>query len=399
MQVEEAKRLIDAYSGRLPSEPPRSLAPWERHALDIAWSLFPRERLMRLPDGTVILGLADGRHLGLVVLPVSSVNAFADPYGQIDVAALLSGAAKALWQLAAAIWTNPTILPGFGATAGLADPQPIDAVIPRGFEHVWAAAQAVLPPSERSAVGSLDIMPGWMREGCPSLCARRALAFQRTLVNALRFFWLHEIGHVLGGHLDLRARSGRRRMAEGLSVAHGPAEPHPALVAWALEIEADRFATTRLQESAKRTRHPFADCHEQTFVSIGAALMPLVFHAHAIFAQRPDRAETHPPLWFRARDVLRSEHLGALTGPSRAAEILLGLANSHMLLGEWLGPVLDEAYREPAEAIEADVCAARAGVAPALGNVRTALRPRPDGIAPVDLFTLQPPPASTSEGC
>lgn len=115
---------------------------------------------------------------------------------------------------------------------------------------------------------------------------------------------------------------------------------------------------------------------ETTLTAIGAALVPTLFHALRVFShpQRQHEAATHPPLWFRADEVLRSEENAPLApeGPNvpeavrlqrdqrgfqvtgEVARTLASIGEIHPLLGEWLGASIAGNRGAAAEAVLAE---------------------------------------------
>jgi hypothetical protein len=147
-----------------------------------------------------------------------------------------------------------------------------------------------------------------------------------------------------------------------------------------LEIEADRLALDRLfggtlaRSGDARARADRLVGFETTLTALGAALVPMLFHALRVFSQRQDEAATHPPLWFRGDEVLRAQenaHVTPqdLTAPEavrlqrdqrgfqvtgEVARTLASIAEIHPLLGEWLGASIAGDREAAAEAVLAE---------------------------------------------
>ncbi|HSW03546.1 hypothetical protein [Aquabacterium sp.] len=354
------------------SAPAQAAALALRHLLpaDLIWHIEGHEVLARLASGDVLV-------LGLD--PSPRVNGRAVREGRLRRATIDEGSARAVFELAAALWSNPKFLPEI-EPIGTLMPPPSDALaVPRGMEFVSAMAR-----SDRPLPKVVDEVPtpGWLAPGLLGLAGPRRQAFERTVWNALRFLLLHELGHVCLGHLELGARKQRYRMIEELRIRDGAAPPKAGGLTdearRALEIEADGFAAARL----------FGEAHERDASTglqagmlsatasalLGAALVPIIFHAMQVFSETPEPLSTHPPLWFRADAMMRAAMPGAGTGALLDAPLrhwaandalqrpLAAAGHTHPLLGQWLGPVIDGGLDGPARRVLAEARFARDGL-------------------------------------
>ncbi len=287
---------------------PESLTyPWIKACVDVAWKLFPRCRLGRDAFGSVILLLSDGRYLALCAFPDVQLNGVAYKTSSGYRAVVNGGGLQALFEFAAAIWLDRRICPHLGSLDALPAVSGLHADIPLGFEHVWSLASRSKKPN------SPPELPDWLKSNLQALCRQRAHAFERTFLEGVRFFWLHEIAHVLGGHVDLRKQAqGLPALTEFDEALYGAERGIPAAAPLdylhALEIQADRYALDRLFEGALR-RQPNEPGHpdERIFTILGASMVPLLLHSRYAFTNVPDMARQHPSVWFRADEVLRAE--------------------------------------------------------------------------------------------
>ncbi|NES17605.1 MAG: hypothetical protein F6K41_01290, partial [Symploca sp. SIO3E6] len=103
--------------------------------------------------------------------------------------------------------------------------------------------------------------------------------------------------------------------------------------------------------------------------AIGCTLFPLSLHGYNLLRNKPDIAKYHPPLWFRADEVLYAEDKAANDqwfNKKRVEKkfetlrfrqknlVQLGLAalsQLHPLFGEWLGPVTEGARQAEAQRV------------------------------------------------
>src|SRR5262249_27370856 len=121
-------------------------------------------------------------------------------YALLDV-----GVVQALDRAALEIWNHPFVLPELGMTRALegrAEEETLEAIFGDRPQHV------------------VDMR-------LRSICPVRAEASWTTLMAGLRFIWLHEIAHVLGGHVDFCSNhSAGFGIAEHALAGAEPDEPH-----------------------------------------------------------------------------------------------------------------------------------------------------------------------------
>ncbi len=144
----------------------------------------------------------------------------------------------------------------------------------------------------------------------------RKTAMQECIEEAFRYIWLHEIGHVVCGHVDLIQGETN---AVGISeVDDSYCDPVSLEFSHFLEIQADRFAFNAVLNSRidnleaamvnggtstpGRGMPRFVD--QATIALVGCVVTLLVFAVYLRFQGRNDIAGTHPPVWFRVANMI-----------------------------------------------------------------------------------------------
>jgi hypothetical protein len=360
--IRRALRVEDGWSEQ------RAPSCCTQAALAAAQSLFPAARTTRLANEDLLVPMSDGAWLCVGLLQSGEINGLATKYNGTYAAFVNDGAARALFELSAAVWTNPLFRPDIGPIARLPDPPAADLLIPRGLEY--AADVAHLSSMDDAEWLLSRAFSGWLRDGLDALEGARKYAFERTYYEGMRFLFAHERAHVLLGHVD--DQGGKRRFnliselrhdfgADGDS-ASARAEL-PADLQRAFELEADRSALDELfLESIKRDKKAasaevpgVARQLETLLTTLGAAFVLMIFHSQRVYSNSPDEARFHPPLWFRADEVVAAEDHAHLQGTGASAgtaqfellrfrakgelsSTLIAIGEMHPLLGEWLAP-------------------------------------------------------------
>lgn len=286
--------------------------------------------------------LETGQHVALFCTNRAAPLAYADKEHGIYLAVLYAGIIQTIHWLSLRVWSCARFLPSIGTVARDVC-NPASTGIPPGLELVWwsvhVAANAELP----------ILRPTWLGEAYEAMDTRRRDLMGISLVAAIDYLWLHELGHSFCGHVDLA--KGRR--------LHDSERQ-------ALEVEADRWALGKLFESLHESLA--ADRHDEyslTAATIGVTLCHIVCHSYQLLMDRDSASEpaSHPPLWFRADDVRKSERLAACRFNARPQvagvqentnlgirqarldclilEGYLQLGRVHPLFGAWLGPLVD----------------------------------------------------------
>jgi hypothetical protein len=316
-----------------------SLVP---RTLEIGKNLFHEAEIEEASDGSILVPLDNGSLLALICMPDKQLGAFATRVGRTYFVAIKFGLIRLLFNLSLATWRNKLFLSDIR-------PYARDAVylntdfIPPGFEEIFL----------QNEISSSDQI--------------RQAVFYRCFEQAISFFWLHEVAHVLGGHIDILAERVRflRIIDELLNVAEvGENEPDTSIKNTipyhAFEIEADRWALDKLFGALyKQIKLTPADDLNLLAMVIGCTLFPLSLHGYNLLRNQLDFAKHHPPLWFRADDVLTAEDKAANDQwfamkqgekdfePFRFRQKnlvqcgLASLSRLHPMFGDWLNPVAE----------------------------------------------------------
>lgn len=338
-------------------------APMQVAVMSLRHLLRP-ELVWHVEGLDVLAQLAGGDVLALGVNQMGDINGQARRDGQLRRASINEGAARAVFELAAGLWSNPAFLPHVQPTDGLVPLPEGELPVPRGMEYVAALSHSWEgTPQPQDGVPA----PVWLAGGLQTLAGLRLQAFERTVWNAMRFLCLHELGHVCLGQLELGKRGQGYCAIDEWRAAQDLSRPRVSYltdeVLRAFEIEADAYAAERL----------FAEAHERDakapqgvglvsatgLALLGATLVPLIFHAMQVFSERPEPLSTHPPLWFRADAVMRAARpaVGADDALKQWArhdallQLLMAVGQTHPLLGEWLAPVVDGGLDGPAQQV------------------------------------------------
>ena len=195
------------------------------------------------------------------------------------------------------------------------------------------------------------------------------LCFKR----ALTFFWLHETAHILDGHIDtfIHEQHSIGALDEFLHVAEPDVEGDLGSIPYhAIEIIADRWALQKVFGKVHQhiLSNPLSDI-ELLATTVGCTLFHLSFYGYNQMRGRSDIAFRHPPLWFRADQILRYEAFAAqdqwfnnLPGNTKYDEIrlaqqnlvqltLAGMSSLHPVFAEWLDPVAESVREAEAQRV------------------------------------------------
>jgi hypothetical protein len=321
-----------------------SLVP---RTLKIAKNLFHGAETEEASDGSVLVALDNGSLLALICMPDKRLGAFATRVGKTYFVAIKFGLIRLLFNLSLATWRNQRFLSDIKPYARDAAYLDTD-FIPPGFEEIFLYDEFSLSDQIRHAV------------------------FYRCFEQAVSFFWLHEVAHVLRGHIDICAKRGEalRIIDEFLNVAElDEDEPDTSIQNiipyHAFEIEADRWALDKLFGALhQRIKSTSADDLDLIATAIGCTLFPLSLHGYNLLRNQSDFARHHPPIWFRADDVLTAEDKAAndlwfstTQGEKNFERFrfrqknlvqcgLASLSRLHPMFGDWLSPVA-ELSRKP----------------------------------------------------
>ncbi|KAB2912269.1 MAG: hypothetical protein F9K29_19975 [Hyphomicrobiaceae bacterium] len=409
--------LLGRYGGAID---PAAIAP--DSALRLAWDTGCRaldQTIGRLAAaaGTArdqpagIISLPAGEQLALAILDRDVLNGVAGRDGNTSCAAIFAALPVVIAEIAGAIWKDARCLHWIGDVSSLPATPGGDSATPPGFEllRLLAASEAA-PPEPQVARYLRTAGLTQIAADRGGLCPVRAAGFAQTVTDALHFVWLHEIAHVVLGHVDgSRLHLGSDSMLE-LEMAQPiarPAERKVNRVRQALEVMADDFAlrlifSHRHGELARpRSRAgPRLDPLDRIATAvIGAAIIPLALHAAETFSGHASPVIWHPPLWFRAQRILSIEAmayrdacdaLSAAAGSRRelltaqerfqvlthCSAALMSLTALHPLVADWIGPMQEEERRRVGARFLEDLKAETA-TSPIIGGLRPKLRPAP----------------------
>ncbi|QIR41891.1 hypothetical protein HCG51_35025 (plasmid) [Tolypothrix sp. PCC 7910] len=321
-------------------------------ALDLAKNLFHGAEIEEASDGSILVALDNGSLLALTCLPDSKLEAFATRFGKTYFITVKSSVVQLLFNLALAIWKDQRFLshirPGIRDITALGTD-----FIPPGFEEMFLFEKFRFSDEIRHTV------------------------FYHCFKQAVSFFWLHETAHVLAGHLDICAkwRKSLGIIDEFLNAAdfdddESEESIHNTIPYHAFEIHADRWALDRL----------FGILHQQIIsdsasdielisTAIGCTLFPLSLHGYNLLQNKSDIAKHHPPLWFRADEVIYAEDKAAndqrfkLRQGEKKFELLrfrqkhlvqlglAGLSRLHPMFADWLSPVAESSRQAEAKRV------------------------------------------------
>jgi hypothetical protein len=321
--------------------------------LDIAKNLFRGTKLEETSDGLILVTLDDECVLALGCLPDKEMGAFATRrYGKTYFAVVHHFTIEFIFDLSMSIWKDWKFLSHLKQ-----DLKDISNII-------------------------TDFIPSnFNNQSEFSNKAIKNISYQ-CFEQAISFFWLHETAHILLGHLDLIKLDKKLEIIdEFLSVKINDKESARRLINspipyQALEIEADRWALDRLFGKLHRK---FIATDSLTYLefintAIGCTLFPLSLHEYKLLHDESNptqlsysKVATHPPLWFRADEVIKAEEKAAnkhwfnRTRKDTQLEnirfhqkhlVQLGLAalsQVHPIFGEWLGSVVDLSRQSEAD--------------------------------------------------
>ncbi len=408
--------LLDRYGGAID---PAAMAP--HSALRIAWDTGCRAldqtigRLAAAAGATSheqtagFVSLPAGEQLALAILDRDILNGVAGRDGNASCAAIFAALPVVIAEIAIAIWRDARCLHWIGDISSLSAAPAGDSATPPGFEllRLLAASEAV--PVEQQVARYLrtaGLQQIVADHG--GLCPVRSAGFAQTVADALHFVWLHEIAHVVLGHVDgsrLHLGSDTMLELEMTQPVARPAERKVNRVRQALEVMADDFALrlifshrygglAQLRSQAGSRLDPL---DRIATAVVGAAIIPLALHAAETFSGHTSPVMWHPPLWFRAQRILTIEAmayrdacdtLSASTGSRKeiltaqerfhvlthCSAALMSLTAMHPLVADWIGPMQEEERRRVSarflEDLKADTAAS-----PVIGGLRPKLRP------------------------
>lgn len=316
-----------------------SLVP---RTLKIAKKLFPRAETEEASDGSILIALDNGSLLALICMPDKRLGAFVTHVGNTYFVAIKFGLVRLLFNLSLATWRDQRFLSNIRPYARDATYLSTD-YIPPGFEEIFLYDEISSSDQIRYAI------------------------FYQCFEQAVNFVWLHEIAHILGGHIDICAR--RRGtlgiIDEFLNAAELDEDESDTSIKntipyHAFEIQADRWALDQLFGAMhQRIKLTPTDDLNLLATAIGCTLFPLSLHGYNLLRDQADFAQYHPPIWFRADDVFSAEDKAAAdqwlstTQGDKKFELfrfrqknllqcgLASLSRLHPMFGDWLNPLAE----------------------------------------------------------
>ena len=323
--------------------------------LDIAKNLFRGAELEETSDA-LLIGLDNGQVLVLVCLSAQKMGAFAIRLGNTYFVAIKFGTIEKILDLSYSIWRDKHFLSHLRH-----DINDIDKLV--------------------NDVNLSELEPNFYNELKLYNSIQKA-TFYQCFETAISFFWLHETAHILRGHLSLFKQSDESLeiIDEFLAVDIDDDESE-TLIKYpipyhAMEIEADRWALGKIFGKLHRKFVSTGHFYPLEFITtaIACTLFPLSLHQYKLlknesyFYDKKTKIK-HPPLWFRADEVINAEKKAAndqwysQIRINKELEVIrfrqkhlvqLGLAalsQVNPLFGEWLGSVGDLSREEAAQRI------------------------------------------------
>lgn len=167
----------------------------------------------------------------------------------INFAILSERFIRGLINLNLAWWANPRFLPTEGDLRSLLFPESEVSQIPFGVESLWYDFHNEC----HSELDFPDCWPRWFDDAHETLCDTRKEMFRRSVLSAIDFLWLHELGHIFCGHFSsiqpwetLGPAGGLGALNQHRDSHSGKPERRPADLRRAFEIEADSWAVKQM---------------------------------------------------------------------------------------------------------------------------------------------------------
>ncbi len=208
----ELHKQANRFGGLL--DPRELLAPWDKqllHFQDLANTLVDSLR-------THMHDQWKDRALHVEFVRSDEVNAWAVPGTEADYVFISLGAIEKIYGTMSALFCCPKCFPHVGNPDGEKEPKgPFEGGLPRWPMTDGQDASACCLPADEERIAAAMMLAD----------------------IALEFIIYHEVGHVLGGHLELSSRRlGRAKMSE----ANTPVEVRNMVLSQVLELDADLFA-------------------------------------------------------------------------------------------------------------------------------------------------------------
>jgi hypothetical protein len=342
----------------------------------IAAKSLGRVRIEIADDGAVLIGAGDGRLAALHCFDSENIRVFATPLrGKTYFIFMSSGLLKSLLELIVCLFAQPGVMSAYGDIGKLLKDDP-QSPIPPGFEAaVLRVAERVAEEASNLAPENVDLrklrrlreqlstLPdGWTPESSAAvlgarlsrMCPIRQKLFQFALHGAIDFAWLHELGHVLCGHLDLPSTFRRMLLLDEAAIMNvDEVGQNGQNVGWSnylLEMEADAWAhsnsvkdniavSSMIGVSALffllQGKRRLEEC---VIIPLASGTLPV---------------PTHPPIWYRGSRILKGIARPALR--ESVVDQFEVLAGIHVMFGEWFNPLARGQWELASENFERDV--------------------------------------------
>lgn len=274
---------------------------------------FPHDLRHRVPLGAKSA-------MEIVVFEDFAPNAVAFKEGPDYYVGVYHGLILTIPDFAIALWTRPDVADWIGDVTRLPPRKELAAPVPAGLEML--EFRRLVDRQDADAAELERYVDDAHERGLryqklmAAMDPVRRMALQQSVEDAFRYIWLHEIGHIVWGHVDLfEGTTGALCISEADNVLR---EAFPLELGHFLEFQADRFAVTGVLEGRTLDWSPdpqtsigpgFASYVDQATIAIMGCLMAqLVLAVNLRLHRRTDVSKSHPPLWFRARDMINQAH-------------------------------------------------------------------------------------------
>lgn len=266
-----------------------------------------------------LVELEDGCLISFIFIPKQSRDAFVERCGSTYFIAISLGLIEMIFDISISIWRHPQFLSALGDEIRKVSIYSSNQ-IPQGFESILIheiLEEIRNSKTERSTEAKNNVSQSFMDT-----------AHYKCFQQGIYFLYLHEIAHILLGHID------KLNKVYEFSSLHNYYTGSQLRIILPMEIEADRFALQSIFTRIHYYTVPDSDDYLNNVrylwlisTAIGCMLFPLAFYGVASLypqekvkklgkkAGREEKEdefyESHPPLWFRACDIVLAEDAAA----------------------------------------------------------------------------------------
>lgn len=266
-----------------------------------------------------LVELEDGCLVSFVFIPKQSRDAFVERCGSTYFIAVSLGLIEMIFDISISIWRHPQFPSVLGDEIRKVSMYSNNQ-IPQGFESILI--HEILEEIRNSKVEkSIEAKNNVSQSFIDT-------AYYKCFQQGIYFLYLHEIAHILLGHIDKLDK-----VYEFSSLHHYYTDSQCKIVL-PMELEADRFALQNIFTRIHYYTVPDSDDYLNNVrylwllsAAIGCMLFPLAFYGVASLypkekvkklGKKPvgkeegdEFYESHPPLWFRACDIVLAEDAAA----------------------------------------------------------------------------------------